>query len=200
MKTKAFTLIELLVVIAIIAILAALLVPAVTSAMENGKLASVMGNGRSIHQCLMAGATQGEDLFPVSKGPDAYTSSTDFFRWMVTNDVGDATFSLFAAPGIKAYRGADPARFSESNTAWCVVADLSYAKSDTPFLFTRNVDIRTLAEPAHEHLTEESPFGKSAVIAIARGGSSFIYKPAQLEECFNPFNASNTVLRPVAAP
>lgn len=47
-KGTAFTLIELLVVVAIIAILAALFVPAVTSALERGRVALCMSNLRQI--------------------------------------------------------------------------------------------------------------------------------------------------------
>lgn len=50
----AFTLIEMLVVIAIIAVLAALLVPAVTSALDSAKRVKCASGQRSTHQALMS--------------------------------------------------------------------------------------------------------------------------------------------------
>lgn len=62
---RGFTLIELLVVIAIIAILAAILVPAVSSALDRARATSCMSNLRQVGVGLIAYALEREDEIPV---------------------------------------------------------------------------------------------------------------------------------------
>ncbi|HEV7406280.1 MAG TPA: prepilin-type N-terminal cleavage/methylation domain-containing protein [Chthoniobacteraceae bacterium] len=64
MKKSAFTLIELLVVIAIIAILAALVLPAVTKALEQAKATSDASNLRGLGQTMFKYLTDHEDEIP----------------------------------------------------------------------------------------------------------------------------------------
>ncbi|MBE6400190.1 MAG: DUF1559 domain-containing protein [Lentisphaerae bacterium] len=59
-----FTLIELLVVIAIIAILAAMLMPALQSARERGRMANCTGNIREIGTAMMTYVGASDDFFP----------------------------------------------------------------------------------------------------------------------------------------
>ncbi len=201
MKTKhGFTLIELLVVIAIIAILAAMLMPAITEALQKGRLASVSGNGHSIYQSLVAGSDGGDgDILPRSKGTGLFTTSTDYWRWLVTNQVVDVTFALFSAPGLPTCNSADGNDFTESHNAWCIAADMANARNNAPLMFTRNLLVQTLNEAApRDKLSPDAPFGDAAVIVVTRMGSTHILKPADLNDRFNPINASNKVLRPVS--
>ena len=63
---RGFTLIELLVVIAIIAILAALLLPALSGAVENGRRTSCISNGRQLMAGMIAYCNDNDGNLPYS--------------------------------------------------------------------------------------------------------------------------------------
>ena len=65
---KQFTLIELLVVIAIIAMLAAILLPALNSAREAGKMANCASNMKQMGSALNMYLSDNDDTFPNSSG------------------------------------------------------------------------------------------------------------------------------------
>ncbi|MBN1270287.1 MAG: prepilin-type N-terminal cleavage/methylation domain-containing protein [Kiritimatiellae bacterium] len=193
---SGFTLVELLAVIAIIAILAALVFPAFQKIMNHARRVHALNNGRSIHQSLLA-AQADDRVMPQSSGPLVFASSTDYWKWAITNRVIDSTFALFWAHGLTAYPGLDPARFSEANNAWCIAADVSTStRSVTPILFTRNLGIQRLNEAPDAALTDDPPFGKDAVVVIYRDNSAQMLRAADLVEYFNPGAESNRVLRP----
>ena len=209
---NGFTLIELLVVIAIIAILAAILTPAVTDALARGKMTGVMNNGRSLYLSLFAKETedpvfQSGSPFPKSQAVApgdkmTFQNSTDYFKWVLTNNIMKVDYSFFSAPGITPYKGIDPAQFTAANNAWCVVADVNDATPDAfPLFFTRSLNIINTGEKSlsTKMLPSVSPFGDKGVVVVAKGGSTVVLKKDIVDANFNPTGPTNNVLRPTGA-
>ncbi len=208
MKMKnlwAFTLIELLVVISIIAILAAVLTPAVTRSLTRAKMTGLMSNGVQIHRATFETVrdTVSAGNWPSSAG---FKTSTEYFRRLVTGNQLNVSFPFFAASGVRPYSGTNAPDFLGAHNVWNMVADLNDDYPDpAPFLFTKNLDIQTMAEikPAKDnlafHLKSKAdrygnpvPFGDVGVVAISKNGSGRIWGPTDGD--FNNFGVTNIVL------
>jgi type II secretory pathway pseudopilin PulG len=191
-----FSLIELLGVIAIVMVLIGLLVPAVQAAINKARTTRTLNNGRNCFLAIMATATDGDRSYADS---GTYGTSTDYWRWLITNRYYDATFAACAAYGVVAYEGTDPSIFTASNNAWCFVADINDATpASTPVMFTRNLNIANLGETTDyaSMLTDESPFSQSGVGVIRLNGQVEFLKKQEINARFNPCAVSNAVLRP----
>lgn len=99
--------------------------------------------------------------------PDRFSTSTEYFRYVVTNDwLKAADFGAFALKGVPPARTEDPYQFSAANNAWCVIATSSSVhQADVPLLITRNV---SCLMPETRDIT--TPFGTNIFLVITWQG------------------------------
>lgn len=188
MKKRAFTLVELLVVIAIIGILASIVMPAISSALFKGKIVKESSNARAMYQSIIGYETDSiytTDLMvwptngsPIDTDNAVFPTSTDYFKFMVTNDLMNVTFGFFAGPGLKQANNADD--FEAENNAWCITSDAENLPITTPLFFTKNIgpDFTTLDSDIPEEDgrfdgKNIKPFESKAFVFVTRGGQAF---------------------------
>jgi len=226
-KRSGFTLIEMLVVIAIIALLAAILVPTVTSALENANRTRVLSNGRGIHQSIFSAMTGDilyatESYWPASTttrpaSPHGTTSTQYFIHLMrgrgdtpAGPGVLNQDFGVFAATGVppaQTLTGANSTvAFAWQNNCWSVTDGLTQeSTSNTPLIFTRNLNVPTLLAANTGVITDQqigtdpyaAPYANRAVVVIFNGGGGAAITGRALDwQNFNPANSLNNVMRP----
>ncbi|MCC5850524.1 MAG: prepilin-type N-terminal cleavage/methylation domain-containing protein [Verrucomicrobia bacterium] len=215
MKTKknsGFTLIEMLVVIAIIALLAAILVPTVTSALENANRTRVLSNGRGIHQSILAADLEtvlfaDEIFWPVREGNDGsdHPSSTQYFLWLMDEDreVLSEDFGVFVAANVT--QATDISNFNADRNAWAVFEDVTKeSPSRHPFLVTRNLSLGNLSGNEDGRIpdtvvgsTYPNPYGNRAIVVIRIGGGGEAITGRNLTyRNLNPAEADFNILEP----
>jgi type II secretory pathway pseudopilin PulG len=186
------------VVIAIIGILATMLFPAIKGALVKAKATKTGSDGKQFTSALIAQNLENdstddpaywpidtsradfdEDDYP-NEFKTACSSSTEYFKWAVTNGViRSVNFSFFAAPGIPPQPDYD--KFSDNNNAWCLTLDLDddSISDDTPFMFTKNINLTgstvdTLDEKdplLKKRNGKKLPFGDTLGVVVTRGGA-----------------------------
>ena len=199
-----FTLIELLVVVAIISILAALLFPAVQGALLRARLTQMLNNGVQIQRAIFQKITDlavvtGQLSFEYPKTTE-WSSSTDYWKCLITNRTLLVDCSFFAGGGVPAQK--DIGTFGADNNAWCIVGDLKEASLDTlPMIFTRNLDIGALQSVTEANLTDDNPFGRRGLVMVTKGGAGSVLDSETLNaQTFYVGEGANAANNPVLRP
>ena len=192
MKRSAFTLVALLVVIVIIGILLAVLFPAISDALKTASANSMLQQGRSISQALLQRNLDenfDQQIYAVSTGGTNFTTSTEYFRYLIKNGVIEGeTFALFGGGGTKLYRGVDQTKFTGQYNAWNAVVDVNtHPISTAPLLFSRNLVIEKLPDGAansediaallRNTTDQKLKFATTQLVVITKGGSGHAVHP-----------------------
>ncbi|MCC5847100.1 MAG: hypothetical protein JJU29_03320 [Verrucomicrobia bacterium] len=176
----------------------------------------MLSNGRGIHQSILAYDLEhvlvkpSVDPWPSKDSEHYETNSTDYFRWLMSPDVGalDQDFGVFVGPGVRMSTSWE--NFQSSHNAWSVVSDVSIdSASQTPFLVTRNlnethlVDWQGRGQKRLENLGSlksggyETPYDRKYVIVIHIGGSGHVLSKRNLNwENLNPVSIDNVIMEP----
>lgn len=203
LRKRGFTLIELLVVIAIIAILAAILTPAVNLALFRGRLTRMTSDGRGLYILLFAQELENPLGLVTKQSADwpkknEYTDSTEYFATLVTNKNFNLSYGFFAGPGMTPAEDATEFLDSELRNAWCIAEDVSDTMpSDSPVLFTQNVDSSPTVADFNGLTAGALPFGDRACVVVTRGGPAYtLDENTAIGTNFNRTGATNDVLYP----
>ncbi len=227
-RKRGFTLVELLVVIAIIGILVSIILPQINNGLLRARLTAAAANGRSIVQAIVMRSTEGiassANAWPMYGATlnitnYQFSTSTEFFRYMVTSEWMTVGYNFFTASGVKV--NDNPNVMDPINNAWCIVADITDSFPETaPAMFTRNLGGAaatpftklddTLSADARgmvNQVADVQPFGKRGLVVITKGLASHPIGRDQL--MLNTFtneyfrrativgtNLNNRVLRP----
>lgn len=170
----------------------------VSHRLNQGRMRAVMSNGRNIVVGLLMRESIDNTVFnpfPSSSGSAAFASSTDYFRAVVTAGVMNVEFSFFSAPGIVPSQSANAMDFTDSNNAWCIVADMNNATPEVcPYIFTKNLLIDSL--DAKPQLVDAPPFGTLGLVVIQKNGEGLILKKSEIGPYLAGLGLTNKVLRP----
>ncbi|WFB35737.1 hypothetical protein P3T73_16415 [Kiritimatiellota bacterium B12222] len=196
------------------------IVPVLTKALETGTTSRLLANGTGIYKSLFAEIadvqaslySEATVALPQSSTHPTdpkleFETSTDYFVFLVSNDIISVNWSYFAGHDIPAAIGKfDPedlssiANFKAENNAWVVVADLEVDDTGSPFLITKNLQGHSL----EDHFGDEEapivtgpPYGKKQLAIIRIGGSGeYMTKRNILWKNINPNETDNLILRP----
>lgn len=210
-RKRGFTLVELLVVIAIIGILVSIVMPAITDALTRGKLTRMAANGRNLVQSLMAKETKDIYLSSASVWPRSgsstdleqgnfqFSCSTDYFAYLVTNDIMNVNYNFFAGPGVpaapteKKFTGEGDSK-KGMNNAWCMSGDVGPGTDETcPVLLTKNLgydsvppgeksgedykflddDLKIDSKNQIPQVFTGLPFQEKGFVFVTKGGAAF---------------------------
>ena len=186
--------------LAILGGLIVILSPLIPGALVNANALRIGGNGMSIVVAILSVNLERESMGKSNVWPSVssdfsgtlkdYTKAPDaetYFADLIDSEcVVNLSWQIFAGAGVTAVSNRT-AFIQGDHNVWNVVAGLDESAPDnTPFLFTRNLNI-TMEDLRDENVDLRSrlarrinPFGRNLVVVIRKGGAMDILKARQL--------------------
>jgi hypothetical protein len=161
----------------------------ITNAIHQAQLyAEIKKKGRMIWLSIVSANMKREVLeMPYVWPTTGYATSTDYFKYLMgwTMNINRPTaytpgsaalcedLKTLVLAGLNIPPASDPGAFGSTNNAWCVVATDEKEQQvppDSPFLFTRNIEVTVQDGNVRLWLTDEMPFRTKACVVVTRGG------------------------------
>ena len=135
-------------------------------------------------------------FLPRSESSRRFSSSTDYFRWVVGAHIVKNGVRSFVAPG-RDSKSLEAGALQQEENIWCIVVDVDESTpASTPVFFTSNLQIRSLTDSTEGALSEKRLMGHRGVLVVRKNGQFDLIERGDLARRFNPDGATNAVLRP----
>lgn len=214
---SGFSKLELFLCIALTVLAGLIFIPWFTQSTATPNHTRLIANGMGIYRSVFAEIADVQAVleknegvpFPLSHSNTAtpnlkFENSTDYFVYLVSNDILPVNWSYFSGANIVSAPGKFDSgnlvatqNFKAENNAWSVVADLNIEDFEVPFLITRNLQTDRLRITSKKPILEGPPYDDKRLVVIRIGGSGEVLRKRDIRwGNINPTDAQNLILRP----
>lgn len=206
-EKKGFSLGEFIILLVIITALISSVLDVVGPCRLGAPLASMRDRGVGFYKALYAASTA-EEFGRLRDGlqmTNQFSTSTEYFKFLVEEGVLDTDYSIFAGPGQEKAQTTDPEKFNAENNGWSIVL-CDNGDAHLPLFVSRNLfpewNTFTLDNlPSNAAVLGEGKktpgrlkFNQEGGIVITRIGAGNIYKIKDLGALFPPPGSTNRVV------
>ena len=162
----------------------------------------LLANGRSIQQAIFAFDSEREEYinprscWPASHGEGSFSTSTEYFKWLVTNGVLNVSGNFFGGLEVEPFHGESVSDLAAESVNWCIVADVNESTPENvPVIFSRNLMGDNLSE------LQMPTGGEGSIVFITKSGAGYSlfdgdFSSEVYSNLFNVSGLTNKVLRP----
>lgn len=143
------------------------------AARDRALMVRMLSNGRNIHMAMMVAEMDGAGDAAHPVYPRDGTSTGYFAGFLLKKKLLEPAPGFFGGPGLPVEAAAD--QLKAENVAWLLLADAENAPANLPVLLSRNARVSKVSDlkgRIADTLSDQPPFGKTAVLFIRKDGSA----------------------------